>query len=92
MENKKINSKIILIAMTMLFMFSYLKAQEDIKIDFDGGNLKTMDISKVIKSDVNNAGNMKIPSSGLETEISDKIGKQEFDKNLDDKKSCFLSL
>jgi hypothetical protein len=44
MENKKINSKIILIAMIMLFMFSYLKAQEDIKIDFDGGNLKTMDI------------------------------------------------
>jgi hypothetical protein len=42
-----------------------------------------MDIIEVIKSDVNNAGNVKIPSSGLETEISDKIGKQEFDKNLD---------
>ncbi|MBI4657063.1 MAG: hypothetical protein HY746_10015 [Elusimicrobia bacterium] len=75
-------SKMIVTALTIFFMFSSAKAQEEIKIDFDGRSFRTMNIVEMLKTDIS-ANAFEMPDRESEPEILDKIDKKEFNKNLD---------
>jgi hypothetical protein len=83
MENKKINSKMILIALTMFVMFSYTKAQENIEIDYDGKNLEAINIIETIKSNIDNTNNnIKAPVAKLENETLYKSNERRIKESL----------